>query len=372
MNFFCNLPFNEIIVQDNNAKPCCVFRSDQPISVKEYLTSTEIISVKKQLLEGIAPSQCSVCVHSEKKTGHSFRLVNKNFNQDETDNIKQLNDPTYFNIKNLIITTSNICNLKCLPCENSSYVRDLERFKLGLSNHIPIVNRITNFDFVTGLDIERITLLGGEPFYDQVSFDFLKVLVKTGQSKKLQIDLNTNMTSITKDKLEFLTTNFKKVLIKASIDGLGGVNDYLRYPSQWGTIINNIKTVQSYPTVDLFVTTALSNLALLRFYEVIEWAATENLNLFITTVESPDVLNPNLLPSDIKKQLLPKYQYLKTNLSGKIRNRTEYCIDSCIHICSDLTIDTNKWNEFQTWIKKHDALRNNSCIKIFPELVDYV
>jgi len=372
MSFFCNLPFTEMFVHENQAQPCCVFARTNYIPIQNYFEDAQVHLVKEQLLKGQAPIQCSSCVNSEKTSGHSFRLINEKFHSDTSDKIKQINNPKYFDIKNLIISTSNICNLKCLPCESSSYVRELEKYKLGIIKNIPILTKVNNFEFIVGLDLDRITLLGGEPFYDQVSFNLLEHLVSTGQSSRLQIDLNTNMTAVTKEKLDFLTNNFKKVIIKASIDGIGVVNDYLRYPSQWSVISNNIELVQSYPSIDFFITTALSNLSLLRYYQVIDWGIKYNLNLFISFVEFPAAMNPNLLPTEIKKQLLTKYQDLKTNLNGISTDRTEHCIDTCIQICSNYNNNDQEWQIFQGWICKHDILRQNSLIKIFPELIDYV
>lgn len=373
MSFFCGLPFIEVqSVDGQHGLPCCVFRSSAPIPLDTYFDNEEILSAKKKLLAGQAPTQCSECVRSEQISGNSFRKLFEKFHEQEAKEIQQINDYKYFKIKNVSFITSNICNLKCLPCSNSSYVRDLELSKLDLINkRIPILRKNNNFENMLSLDFERLTILGGEPFYDRITFDFLQALVEQGKSRNIQVDLNTNMTAITQEKMEFLVSNFRKVMIKGSIDGIGPVNDYLRYPSQWDDIKNNIDLVQSFPTVDLVVTTALSNLSLIKYYELIRWAAETRTNLFITPVTNPIELRSSLLPPALKSKLLKIYQDLKVELTGKVWDRTEFCIDSCIKICSDET-DLTDWPKFIEWVGKHDSLRGTSLTNVFEELLDYV
>jgi glutamate-1-semialdehyde 2,1-aminomutase len=244
--------------------------------------------------------------------------------------------------------------------------------KLGLTNNIPIVEKNSNLDALLKLDFKRLTMLGGEPFYDVVTFDFLKKLVEQGRSKNISVDLNTNMTSVTDDKMRFLSDNFSSIILKASIDGIGAVNNYLRYPSDWETIEQNLEKINQYPNVDVVVTTALSNLALIKYHEVVRWAADKKLNLFISTVFSPDVLRPNLLPPELHQKLLKIYTELKSQLSGQVWDRTEYCIDSCISICNNNEYNHEKFQEFFSWIKLHDQHRGQSMLDVFPELVDYL
>jgi organic radical activating enzyme len=373
MTFFCNLPFTEIqSFGGTSAWPCCAFRGKAFIPLSNYTNDTQLREVKSQLLRGEVPDQCMSCSESEKNTGHSFRLVAESFHPGVTEEIKKQNDPDYFDLRNVTITTSNICNLKCLPCESSSYVRHLELKKLGLTNNIPIVEKNSNLDALLKLDFKRLTMLGGEPFYDVVTFDFLKKLVEQGRSKNISVDLNTNMTSVTDDKMRFLSDNFSSIILKASIDGIGAVNNYLRYPSDWETIEQNLEKINQYPNVDVVVTTALSNLALIKYHEVVRWAADKKLNLFISTVFSPDVLRPNLLPPELHQKLLKIYTELKSQLSGQVWDRTEYCIDSCISICNNNEYNHEKFQEFFSWIKLHDQHRGQSMLDVFPELVDYL
>lgn len=372
MSFFCVLPFTEIQSGGPSVRPCCVFRPKKPTGLDEYFNSNELVEVKKTLLLGQAPGQCVNCVERENLNGHSFRLVAEQAYPELSKELQERNDPTYFDIKGVSYITSNICNLKCLPCNGSgSYIRSVELTKAQIISSPGDVVRNTDYNKLLDLDFERLTVLGGEPFYDRITFDLLEKLVASGKSKNIQVDINTNMTAITADKMDFLVNNFRKILIKASIDGIGPVNDYLRYPSQWSVIEKNIRLVQSYPDVNIVVTSAVSNLAFLKFYQVIEWAAENQFNLFLTHVGHPKLLTAHFLPATIKSRLLEIYQEQKQRLGGKIWDRTEHCIDSCIHVCSAPETDLSTWPDFIEWIGKHDRLRKTNVLTVFPELSEY-
>lgn len=371
--FFCNLPFSSIIIHDDGmATPCCYYHPNTPQPISKYLNSPEIQEVQQTLLAGRAPPQCHVCVEQERDNGHSFRIINQQFHPHLTREIVENNSR---NIREVSITTSNVCNLKCLPCARASFVRTVELNRLGLDTYPAELIENKNYqDWLTVFEnnqVEQLTLLGGEPFYDKITFEFLKLLADKGLSRNLRVDLNTNMTAIDDSKLDFLQSNFKTVLIKASIDGVGAVNDYLRYPSRWSDIEANVNKCLARG-LEFVVTTALTNLSLLRYHEVVRWGNHHGFNLFITPATSPFELVPALLPSPIRAQLLSVYQKLKQDIIETARDRTLLCVDSCIHILSTTQSTEANWKQTMSWIKLHDQHRKNSVTAVFPELVDYL
>lgn len=273
----------------------------------------------------------------------------------------------------LQIITSNTCNLLCLPCGGvSSYKRGIELNKLGLAINVsPPVKKNSLLDDVHKLDFKRISFLGGEPFGDKVTFECLTNLVKHNKSKDIVLDINTNGTLIDKDNLDFLSQNFKLVHIKASIDGIGAVNDYLRYPSDWKDLQSRLLLLKNYSNINFMVTTALSNLSLIKYHQVIQWAVDNQItDLFVTPVSNPKELNAGNLPMDLKKQLLKIYLNLKNcNKEGQHSERIKHVLDTCIYICQ------NSSNEFLSntlaWLQTHDNHRKNNVIEVFPELKSY-
>lgn len=372
MTFFCHLPWTAILSPEAGlATPCCVFKGAYDLDT--YVHNPNLIKVKQKLLQGQTPKECQNCADAESRTGHSFRLLHKTFKSELHQMIKEKNDAEFFAINDLSLITSGICNLKCLPCFNGSYIRMLELKNLGLLHIEPVqrpynvVTLLNNESLLKDLDL--ITITGGEPFYDKVTFEFLqKFTEKIASHKQVSVHINTNLTNITQPHLDFLADNFNDVIIKASIDGIGSVNDYLRYPSDWSKIIENFDLIQQDSRITMVITSTVSNLSLLKMHEVIQFCIDKKINLFFTTVSSPEILRPDILPDRVKQELLITYQNLKKQYSGKIFDRTETCIDTAISMCQKPNSTEFTLTDTIAWCKKHDQIRNTDLFNVFPEI----
>jgi sulfatase maturation enzyme AslB (radical SAM superfamily) len=296
--------------------------------------------------------------------------MNQIFENSEQTIRDQTTDFPRFEIKDISILTSNICNLKCLPCEHGSYIRDVELHKLKLINYSPELKIYSNeYDFQNFKSLERITFLGGEPFADRITFELIDQLIESGQSQRIRLDLNTNLTLCTRENLLKIRDNFKEVLIKGSIDGVAEFNEYLRYPSEWREIEQAIDLIQELK-IPMILTTALSNLALLRYADIVHWAMSRGIReLFFSTVSTPTVMAFDHLPVAIKCQLLEQFKMLRTQY--QFTTRTEYAIDTCIKICSD-TDTEHDISDLIDWLSKHDDLRGTDFKKLWPELNDNI
>jgi hypothetical protein len=365
--YWCQLPFTSIQTNGVNASPCCNFLSNGPILLNNYHQNHEIIEVRQKILNNEVPDQCRKCVNDEQVTGQSFRTIN---NQSS-----DLEDLDYYitqddKINHLFLIGRDVCNLKCLPCYDSSFIRKKELHQLHIKQTIPLPEKKVDYNNLLNLNFNKITITGGEPFYDKSILSFLDMLKLSGRSNDIELDITTNLTLIKKRTLEFLIKNFKKLQIKGSIDGLGVANDYLRYPSDWQNIEHSVDLILSMPEIEFCITTALSNLSLLKFHELVAWGIEKNIrNHYISTVYQPLILSVQRLPLNIKKSLLPVYENLKNSVDNTYYDRTAVTIDRCISVCQDTT-DYNMKKLIQ-YLKKHDNLRNTNFLLPFPELREY-
>lgn len=374
MNFFCHLPWTAVHIGTKNCAPCCMYKPNdrsQVDTLEKYFESEELAQVKSQLLNGQAPVQCHRCVEQEKANGHSFRMIHNKFHDDRTQEI--ISDPGYNKPPtSLEVLTSNTCNLMCLPCnQGASYVREVELNKLGLKSMlVPHIKKNSVLDEIHKFDFSNISFLGGEPFGDKVTFECLRNLVANGKSQNTRIDFNTNGTLISQENLDFLSENFKFVYIKASIDGIGSLNDYLRYPADWADLAPRVLLAQKYSNMSLMLTTTLSNLSIMRYYQVVEWAIENSIkDLFLTPVHNPSELYFGNLPTDIKNHLLTVYQNLKKKYAGQMSERIEFVIDVCINGC--LAESNRDFSTVIAWLQLHDQHRGNNLLDVFPELAPY-
>jgi sulfatase maturation enzyme AslB (radical SAM superfamily) len=363
-DFFCHLPFVSVLTNGITAAPCCKFQSKSPIPLDNYNTHPEIIEVRKLLFDGTAPAQCATCVLEEKQSGKSFRTLANDFHPDLSKEVKAHN-AKYINLRFVDVVGSNICNLQCLPCESSSFKRSQELYELGFRPTIPIVQNIENIRKIADLPIESLTLCAGEPFYDKQTWNLLELVVQKTKSRRIRLDINTNLTGITVDRLQWLESNFDQIWIKGSIDGLGNTNDYLRYPSKWHVILESVDMILSRPQVNFVITTALSNLSLLTYPTFINHFLSKGVrDFFISQVTHPQVLNCSNLPEHLKTKVRSDLESLAAR--SDLTDRTRDAIDLCINLCLDDYAWTPK--PLTEFLDAHDELRHSNWRQTWPQL----
>lgn len=365
---WCHYPFRSLQTDGIYGTPCCTFKPIRPIPIENYFNNNEILDVRQKILNRVIPDQCINCVESEKMIGSSFRTNANNFTFNN--NSQEYSIQGDNNLTHLYLTGSNVCNLKCLPCYNSSFVRSLELYNLKLLKHPP-TSRDSNFSQLLKQHVEKITIATGEPFYNKQVLEFLKEYPLHTNSTLVELDINTNLTNITTELLDFLVKNYKKVQIKGSVDGIGSTNDYLRYPSRFDEIEASIDLVLSYPEIEFCLTTALSNLALLHFYDLVAWGIDKGVrNHYTTNVLEIQELAVYRLPVALKQSLLNKFVDLKNNIDCQYHDRTAETLDTCINICNNN--DDYDVSNLIEYLKKHDNLRGTDFLTVFSELKNFI
>jgi hypothetical protein len=144
----------------------------------------------------------------------------------------------------------------------------------------------------------------------------------------------------------------------------------LRYPSQWKEISTAVELIKELE-ISFVSIAALSNLALLRYDQVVKWAEEQQIiDLFVSKVTEPSVLSYTRLPGHIKQQLLPRYIELKNSKFNQ--GRTTAAIDACIQTLKEPGCTPEQWTETIQWILKHDQHRGTDYIKLWPELNEQI
>jgi organic radical activating enzyme len=131
--------------------------------------------------------------------------------------------------------------------------------------------------------VKQIYLTGGEPTLVQGNYEFLQQLIDKGFAKDISLIFNTNVTNFQQKFLDAIN-QFKKITLNLSIDGVEGVQEYIRYPSKWNHILKNMnllmeKVKQSNTRYDLVFTPTVSILNVANFQVFVDWAydfATNN------------------------------------------------------------------------------------------------
>lgn len=406
-NSFCALPWVHIATAPNgDIKPCCISldtinKSDgTPFNLgydnlNEILNSTSYKELRKNMIEGNHIQGCTRCYESEQKSNTSYR---KQYNiswlpklKIKTKNTIEIPDSVeYFDLR-----FGNLCNLKCKSCsaENSSqYEKELsELTDTNIESFIKIkpivdINSWYNTElFFKNIssqleNIQEIYITGGEPSIIDKNYEILEYIIKQNKAKNILLKINSNMTNV-QDRFLNIISEFKQVTFYASIDGVGFMQEYIRYPSSWEQIDKNLKKLMSSKksNVIVSVTPVIQNINLGYITDLFEYLEEFNrknnravIHIAPIILYNPEQLDLTYLPLDYKKQCWDKIQYWIDNnckfqhkwFFSKMTELKNKCLTDVSH--------EHVMNRFKGFNEIFDNHRNMFLKDINPELAQIV
>jgi MoaA/NifB/PqqE/SkfB family radical SAM enzyme len=217
----------------------------------------------------------------------------------------------------------NICNSGCLTC-NENLSTKIGSLK---SKDYLMVNNTNRFWKLPLDRIVHLDLNGGEPSasknYKQV-LDFLPKNVKS-------VRLNTNCSRVLTE-LDSLIDRGVHVTVTVSLDGIGGIHDYIRWPIKWDNFYNNLMKYKSMNLAELNTWTTVSALNIGNFEEITAFVKEHNLLHSWAFLNSPDVLNVKY-----KNTFTEPYSHL---------------------FPENVAVDRNNQTEIDAFLKEQHKLRN--------------
>jgi sulfatase maturation enzyme AslB (radical SAM superfamily) len=217
------------------------------------------------------PAECSRCHDTERVNGRSIRQNAIEFDAQQTN-------------KNYLIVggiLDNVCNSACFSC-SKEYSTKIG----GLTDKTyPIVD---NSDAYWNLPLERVVQLdinGGEPSASKNYKRILKDLPPNLRSLRL----NTNCSRIIQE-LEDIVAQGIDVTVTASLDGVGAVHDYVRWPIKWDKFYNNLMIYKSM-NVRLNTWTTISALNIRDFKNILKFVSQHKIDHSYAFLHQPDVLD---------------------------------------------------------------------------------
>lgn len=289
---------------DGQYRMCCVsMEPDNKETVHthtpiQWLESKTIQDARTKFANNEWPTACIKCKTNEENGIQSMR---------------QKPRPYGPGLSHLDLRFGNSCNLSCIMCfpgSSSSLHYEHEtllskgiespwgtqRFQVYNWYDDDFGNRFANLD-----DLREVYLTGGEPMMVKHLDKFLEKL-----DSSVELRFNTNGTIINPKVYEQLK-RFKSVNMCLSIDGVGKVNDYIRWGSDWTTIENNILRLRELPNIDLSIGPTIQIMNALYYDELAEWAQNNKFKVYDNMLMYPLYLN--LKNADDKiKELTPKFK----------------------------------------------------------------
>jgi len=220
----------------------------------------------------IWPKECVRCQQTEQINNTSIRLNAIEFDKTQT-------RPDYLTVGGVL---DNICNSACQSCNQNLST------KIGslVSTDYPIIDNSGAFwqlplDRVVHLDIN-----GGEPSASKNYRNILKNIPPSVAS----VRINTNG-SLLISEIEELLKRGIHVTVTVSLDGIGRIHDYVRWPIKWENFERNLDIYKGLGIPELNTWTTVSSLNIGDLKNIIMYTKDQGLDHSWALLEQPDVLN---------------------------------------------------------------------------------
>lgn len=205
--------------------------------------------------------------------------------------------------------------------------------------------------------IDKITFTGGEPFMGKENKDMLKMMIESGDSKRMDLHFNTNGMFMGNDIIDMLK-QYRMVSVAFSVDDIGKRLNYHRSGANWNIIRKNIIKAQTHlPEMQIDIYCTVNNYNVWYVDEAIEEFKKLTDNVSYDFVYEPAYLSPRKLNSLVKDEIEEKY---------KGREEYEKIVKYIRSDDEDLTV------KFHEHTRRLDKIRNESFSEVFPEWAELV
>ena len=346
---YCNQPFTNIRIEPDRSgdmlyRPCCLYNPmSESRSLKSYIESTEMVELRHSLLDQTQlPAGCSACSKVEQQDHRSLRQIH---NQDKP-------VLTSVSLTSVEVFPGNVCNLRCLMCEpqlSSALAAEYQRIGWHSGNTV-IEHTNTIQDLESLQDLKSVTFIGGEFFLAKNSLEILDYAIH----KNLNVSVITNGTILSAPHLARLK-QVNNLDITISIDGVGSVNEFIRYPSTWHEVDYNVdQLIHELSHANVHFNTVVQLFNIHNLGTILDWADCKNKSVQLTPLEQPTWLGWSVLTGSECEKLAqqieltpdPRTDAFVKNLrqSEFCRNTREQFVEKVSTLCRSRKIDLQQVN----------------------------
>ena len=274
---FCNFPWKQLYISTSGNHRICCMNQDNITKDDGYFhfnmtrdkisdswNSEYMKEMRVKLMNGEKHDNCRRCYQQEELGHQAMRddLGMKDLIKDTGE------DGTYNKQPNTLeLHFGNLCNLSCKMCsQNYSTTIGKELIKMGendpeflkwVKSQSGNINnwtgqldvaydwfkdkkiRLQVFEHVSK-NVTNLQVIGGEPTVIKEFWELLEYLDDNNTLAEKNLLVSSNLTNVN-PKLTRWLGKTQEWMVAASIDGIGDRNRYIRYPSDWNTILRNLK-----------------------------------------------------------------------------------------------------------------------------------
>jgi MoaA/NifB/PqqE/SkfB family radical SAM enzyme len=410
---FCSLPWTELY---NNSLGtygmCCMEMKAESVptitvdrSWQDHWNSDHMKTARQKFLHGGDLPECRACWVDEDAGKISMRnrrnqrylgVVDPQLDNPVLSNILQNTDDTgatslmpmalHFNV-------GSVCQLRCVTCSPSysqSIFKDYK--KLGWDQDFKNRRGFTWFDakldqgnldknlwptlMELAPNVQWLHIGGGEPTISRPLMTFLQWCIDKDLAKNISIFLTTNSVNIKQEFID-LVQQFKLCIFSFSVDGIGALDEYIRYPTNWIKKEATIKKIaKQFPSSS--VNTVVTSLNVNCLPSIVEWSVDNDLLLSFTTLVEPYNLSIHHMPDVMKNhardslnQLIEQINLMPDLVSTNLFDKKTYLLDGLAGLVKQLDIagDPAQWQECLDIVKSYDSIRPKQLAQSNPHFV---
>ena len=423
-NIFCNAPWYELqIYWDGSLGFCCreshKLYSDadkynlKSMTIQQWVDSEPMRQARLSMLDHQKKSFCSRCYYEEQVNQSSKRhrsnqksviFVKNNFEE-------SFEQSPHYNIFNhsknnkghtanmpvdLHIDLGNYCNLACKMCtaQASSSIA-AQHVKWGISDSKKYIGtdwtrdntvwQRTLEEIVSIPNLKNIHFMGGETLITKRFEDFIDCFT-AAERFDVGFSFVSNGTTFNESLLNKLK-KFRRVGIEVSVETATAHNSYQRQGTDNKLVFQNIQRYLEYcnnTSITVTIRPAITSLTIGYYVTLLEFCLEKKLLIKSSICTTPGYYNPSILPDNIKKIYLKKYQdFAKQHFDNlAIVNEdfnesdpNEYVksifqqVNQCINLLSAPAPETQQQllAEMIAWCKKWDSVYGYDARALYPE-----
>ena len=371
-------------------------------SLENAWNSEDIRQARLKMIKGESVPACVKCVQQEERGYQSMREtqeMEQNISAtDEDGSVAQLP-------RSMELHLGNLCNLKCKMC-GQQYSNQIGKELLEIGEYEPDfvkwitkesgnVNIWTNnlsveyrwfqnpktkkklFDYIS-THIKDMVVIGGEPTVIPEFWELFAHLEEQDRLKNMSITLTTNLTNVNPKMTNWLP-KLKHWTVWASVDGLGERTEYIRYPSNFKKVCDNLdfyKGLLAHNNGRIVLSPAIQLLNIDQLDDILRWwldfSGGDLRDKFgvswMAQVWYPTICNYDILPIEHKNKIADKLERSVVEFEAHREINTWYK-NQIDNLRRDTYTEEQKQHFIQAFIRYNDTQDHHRKGKTWRQLM---
>jgi len=218
--------------------------------------------------------------------------------------------------------------------------------------------------------LKRFYVTGGEPLLEPRYGEILDYLITKGVAQNIDMELTTNATMVDEKILDKLA-QFKSLLLTISVDGVGPVQEYIRFPARWSTIARNIKALKR-PNFAIYAVPVVQCYNMLDLANICDFTREAGIHVsLMNNLQDPKWLQTSVMPVSVHRRAAEKLRrMLERDGDDYVRTQAETLVS---HFSSfDAPLDHDMLRKFNLFTNDLDVSRGQSFRDALPELFELI